>query len=369
MLAPLLLAPLALLAAPPPPPTPRPRLHAVFLSLSNETVARPERWWAREFGAMAAVGIRGVVIPSTAQGTADGDPDCPGGRFTSQFPVDGSPLRGCFKPASADPPLLRVSRAAQGAGLSLHLGLAYPFTHLWMYTDPVRRSRLAETQQLVARQLHALLGDGAIASVYTELEWSNQLALQQNAASFAGGYLQPIAAAVQSLRGAGAAPFVWASPYGVANMSKWRGSLGVTNRWLSPVEWGHALAAVLDNAPGLSMIAPQDSVGALGNSAQNVSALLGATAAVAARHKRQAWSNVELFQTAPTGCDQRTTKCGRQCVFLAPNATFFFFFFSFFPFFCSDRRGHCLPGPRPLRESALSWRTRRACWAALIVRS
>lgn len=329
MLAPLLLAPLALLAAPPPPPTPRPRLHAVFLSLSNETVARPERWWAREFGAMAAVGIRGVIIHSTAQGTADGDPDCPGGRFTSQFPVDGSPLRGCFKPASADPPLLRVSRAAQGAGLSLHLGLAYPFTHLWMYTDPVRRSRLAETQQLVARQLHALLGDGAIASVYTELEWSNQLALQQNAASFAGGYLQPIAAAVQSLRGAGAAPFVWASPYGVANMSKWRGSLGVTNRWLTPVEWGHALAAVLDNAPGLSMIAPQDSVGALGNSAQNVSALLGATAAVAARHKRQAWSNVELFQTAPTGCDQRTTKCGRQCVFLAPPSTFFFFFFSF----------------------------------------
>ena len=294
-----------------PPRTPRPRLHAVFLSLSNETAARPERWWAREFGAMAAVGIRGVIIHSTAQGTADGDPDCPGGRFTSQFPVDGSPLRGCFTPASADPPLLRISHAAKGAGLSLHLGLAYPFTHLWMYTDPVRRSRLAETQQLVARQLHALLGDGAIASVYTELEWSNQLALQQNAASFAGGYLQPIAAAVQ---GMSPAPLVWASPYGVGNMSKWRGSLGVTNRWLTPVEWGRALGAVLDNAPGLSMIAPQDSVGALGNSELNVSALLGATAAVAARHKRQAWSNVELFQTAPTGCDQRTTKCGRQCV-------------------------------------------------------
>ena len=312
LLLPALLLPAALAPLPSPPPrTPRPRLHAVFLSLSNETAARPERWWAREFGAMAAVGIRGVIIHSTAQGTADGDPDCPGGRFTSQFPVDGSPLRGCFTPASADPPLLRISHAAKGAGLSLHLGLAYPFTHLWMYTDPVRRSRLAETQQLVARQLHALLGDGAIASVYTELEWSNQLALQQNAASFAGGYLQPIAAAVQ---GMSPAPLVWASPYGVGNMSKWRGSLGVTNRWLTPVEWGRALGAVLDNAPGLSMIAPQDSVGALGNSELNVSALLGATAAVAARHKRQAWSNVELFQTAPTGCDQRTTKCGRQCV-------------------------------------------------------
>ena len=121
---------------------------------------------------------------------------------------------------------------------------------------------------------------------------------------------------------------------------RWRGSLGASNRWLPPVAWGSALDVVLDHAPGLGMLAPQDSMGApeplssrcrsswahlgtcgtsastgpnparhsrpaagaLGNTPANVSALLGVTAAVARRHGREAWSNVELFQTSPAGC-------------------------------------------------------------------
>ena len=143
--------------------------------------------------------------------------------------------------------------------------------------------------------------------------WSNQLVLEQHAAAFATGYLQPIAGAVAELWGRGPTPTpVWASPYAVANLTRWRGSLGGGNRWLTPQAWGSTLDAVLAGAPGLAMLAPQDSMGALGNSLANVSALLGATVAASNRHGRQTWSNVELFATLPAGCDSRTTKCGRQ---------------------------------------------------------
>ena len=84
---------------------------------------------------------------------------------------------------------MRIGRAAAVVGLELHLGLVFSHTHLWQYTNAARRARLAATQQLVARQLHALLGE-QVASVYTELDRSNQLALQEHAAVFVTSYLQ-----------------------------------------------------------------------------------------------------------------------------------------------------------------------------------
>ena len=125
------------------PTPPKPHLHAVYLAIGNATATVSEQGWLAEFRSMSAVGIRAVIVPHTAHGTADGDTACPGGRFDAYFPVAGGALPGgCFVqvPAAAagsDTTLMRISRAAAEAGLELHLGLAYPHSHLWQFTDPV----------------------------------------------------------------------------------------------------------------------------------------------------------------------------------------------------------------------------------------
>ena len=297
----------------------KPHLNGTFVALSNVTALWPEERWLREFEAMTAVGISFVIVPKAAQGTSDGSSACPSGTYEAFFPVagpeqsrqllggaarsDSSSSSGssgsggggsgggggggaaaaaaslaCFTQTGstvAGGTLGAISRAARSAGLELHLGLAYPFTHLWMYTDPSRLAHLAATQQLVARHLHRLYGEVVtIGGYYTELEESNQLVFEQHAVDFAQSYLQPIALTVKNLtrlpspspsssssprmtsltmptrgstsssRGkiqgqitqqgtelpAPAPPLVWASPYGVGNLSRWRGSLGPTNR-------------------------------------------------------------------------------------------------------------------------------------------
>ena len=49
-------------------------------------------------------------------------------------------------------------------------------------------------------------------------------------------------------------------------------------------------------APDLDFIAPQDSMGAQGNSFANVSSYLGQLALTSRQHNRRVLSNVELFQ-------------------------------------------------------------------------
>ena len=167
---------------------------------------------------MTAVGIQFVVVHAVAYGTSDGSSGCPSGiptllrtnivsatwdlipfssgsafadagTYNAYFPVadpTSQPLLGtesssvatlaCFKQTGAavvGGTLGAICRAAQSAGLQLHLGLAYPFTHLWMYTDPLRRAHLAKTQQAVAQHLHRLYSDTVtIAGYYTALEES-----------------------------------------------------------------------------------------------------------------------------------------------------------------------------------------------------
>jgi hypothetical protein len=182
------------------------------------------------------------------------------------------------------------------------------------YTDATRRGHLAATQQRIARHLLGLYGtSGAeLLGIYTELEESNQLAFEQHAAEFAAGYLQPIAASVKASGGPHRLVFI--SPYGVANLGRWGGSLGAGNAWLAPQQWGRTLETVFEHAPDLSMIAPQDSVGALGNSISNATSLLAAVQAAAVRHGRATWANIELFATFPTGCAEAAGRppCKRQ---------------------------------------------------------
>lgn len=66
-------------------------------------------------------------------------------------------------------------------------------------------------------------------------------------------------------------------------------------------------AQVFEWSPHLDLIAPQDSMGANGNSFQNVSDYLGAMAAASRRVGRAIWSNVELFEVWPANCSEH---CG-----------------------------------------------------------
>ena len=166
----------------------KPRLNGTFVALGNETALWPEGRWLLEFEAMATVGISFVIVHASAHGTSDSSSECPSGTYDAYFPVTESqqPLLGtqqgsaatlpCFKQTGATVvggTLGAIARAARSAGLQLHLGLAYPFTHLWMYTDASRRAHLAQTQQSVARHLHRLYSDTVtIAGYYTALEES-----------------------------------------------------------------------------------------------------------------------------------------------------------------------------------------------------
>ena len=59
---------------------------------------------------------------------------------------------------------------------------------------------------------------------------------------------------------------------------------------------------LLPQAPDLDLIAPQDSMGAQGNSFANVSAFLGNASGASRRQGRTPWTNVELFEVWPPNC-------------------------------------------------------------------
>lgn len=68
-------------------------------------------------------------------------------------------------------------------------------------------------------------------------------------------------------------------------------------------------AQVFEWSPHLDLIAPQDSMGANGNSFQNVSDYLGAMASASRRVGRKIWSNVELFEVWPVNCSGTWSNC------------------------------------------------------------
>jgi hypothetical protein len=65
-------------------------------------------------------------------------------------------------------------------------------------------------------------------------------------------------------------------------------------------------------APALDLIAPQDSMGAQGNSFANVSAYLGQISNASRMAGRVVWSNTELFEVYPPTCQWPATCRGRH---------------------------------------------------------
>ena len=62
--------------------------------------------------------------------------------------------------------------------------------------------------------------------------------------------------------------------------------------------WGQ----IFEWAPDFGLIAPQDSMGAQGNSFENVSTYVDAMRAASSAAARPFWSNIELFEVWPTSC-------------------------------------------------------------------
>ena len=146
---------------------------------------------------------------------------------------------------------------------------------------------------------------------------------------FATHYLGPVAADIKEYK---SDLLFWASPYNVGNRTRFERSRILTpemmgSLWQQVFQVGaisataasfwtieHSLGSCFMScilqvwAPSFDLVAPQDSMGAQGNSFQNASDYLGNISVGAARAGRETWSNVELFEVWPRSC-QWPTRC------------------------------------------------------------
>ena len=107
---------------------------------------------------------------------------------------------------------------------------------------------------------------------------------------------------------------IWASPYAVYNWTLHnRTDSQERGRLLNATAYGQFWANVWAAAPAFDFIAPQDSVGWMGNTLSEVKASLTALRSVAlsATPARELWSNVEVFEGWPAPCNF-PVKCGRH---------------------------------------------------------
>ena len=117
-------------------------------------------------------------------------------------------------------------------------------------------------------------------------------------ADLVGHYLEPLARDLHNMTAAQSVPTtVWASPYYVGNMTRHNASNLMTPQFYADW-WGQLFSW----APHLDLIAPQDSMGAQGNSFANVSTFLALLAGSSRAASRRVFSNVELFEVWPRGC-------------------------------------------------------------------
>ena len=283
-----------------------PHLSGVFLAIDDVTAARSS--WRADLQAMVDVGIEFLVVRSTAKGVSyHGENDtaagCPLGRFQTYFPVsNGSALAKCTTRQQGNNTVRTILSDAAALGLGVHLGLAYPESSANAAQRNANATKYfrdyAWLQWATAQDLWAQYGaefNGTIRGFYTDLEESNTVGYLELAQPLAQHLLQPLAQDMHAqLRNS---LLVWASPYFVGNLTRHEPT-SIMNPGFYADFWGQ----LMDWSPDFGLIAPQDSMGAQGNSFQNVSDYLDAMAAVSHAHKLPIWSNVELFEVWPRSC-------------------------------------------------------------------
>ena len=294
-----------------------PHLSGVFVALDAVTANRSS--WRADLQAMKDVGIEFLVLRATAQGiswNASTDPaaGCPLGRFDTYFPpAAGSALQRCLKEQLGNIDAVGTVLAdAAALDLGVHLGLAYPEgaanaaargANATQYYRDYAWLQWGIAQDLWQRYggRYGSGGTSTLRGFYTDLEECNEVGYLALASPLAGHFLQPLAHDVHTQLdaiAAGAADLlVWASPYFVANETRHAPSSIMDANFYADF-WGQ----IFEWAPDFGLIAPQDSMGAQGNSFENVSTYVDALRAASSAAARPFWSNVELFEVWPTSC-------------------------------------------------------------------
>jgi len=306
-----------------------PHLSGIFLALDPITSQRSFSGWHTDLSLMKDIGIEFLVIRAAAQGTSwnvttDPKDGCPLGRFKAYYqPLSGSPLQRCLeqndrqsKMNNDTTTLHTVLSAAKALGLGVHLGLAYPDGAA---NSAVRNANATQYYKDYAglqwsiaddvwHQYSSEFGNGTILGFYTDLEESNEVGYLALASSLAGHLLQPLSHNIHTQLSSEL--LVWASPYYVGNLTRHK-STEVMNANFYADFWGQLFSW----APDFGLIAPQDSMGAQGNSFYNVSTYVDAMRRAsqnAVPTQRPFWSNVELFETWPRTCQWPSACHGRH---------------------------------------------------------
>ena len=277
----------------------QPHLSGIFVYITGTTANWTGEQWTTDLAAMQAVGMTFAVLPHLARQTATPpDAECPLGYFDALFNATG--LGACFTQtgtAEQGGAVETVLKAAAGLGMTLQLGLANSgelATH-----NPGYNSTLAQhyawVQSQVAERLFEIattmgLAD-SVSGFYTEIEEYNAAWWLGLWDAWAQQYLGPVSKQIKSLR---SDLIVWASPYSVGNMTRYEPKNIIDYEAYGAI-WGQ----VFDWAPDFDLVSPQDSMGAQGNSYENVSDCLGniTLGGMRAQRPRTTWSNVELFET------------------------------------------------------------------------
>lgn len=290
-----------------------PMLDGVFAAIDNDAVLQwNQSQWMREVAAMRRLNLRFFVIPHLARPTPGTNVSraCPLGTFESFFPLSAGQI-ACLhaRPGQAQLAATRAIRAAVAHGMHVHLGLAsarpYKEQMQLNYSDVLSRT-YAAMQVAILHHLYALFHDdsGTLAGFYTEVEESNFHSWKEHLPRLAANYLAPLAHAIKSLD---ERLLAWASPYSIGNFTRYS-----STDYLAPATYAELWGEVFEHlAPDLDFVAPQDAMGADGNSLTNATQFLTAIRVAALRDgQHTTWANIELFRSWPPSCQRTSThKC------------------------------------------------------------
>ena len=298
--------------------TTKPYLRSVkyqFYAASNAKWGPAE--WEQELLAMAAVRVERVTVRNPLDShwpnyslplQPSEERRCPQ-KFTAFFTL-GSALganpcvRQYSNASEEQQPLTMLIHAAAHVNISVILGLA------WSGSAPKQASGLASlaTLQLAAAdriwELYATAAvrgavprKAVIAGAYTEVEFNN-CHTPEFADAYLAEYLIPVSNHIVSLHKTHGLdpPFIYADPYYEDHSS-----------CLSATEYGEFWRRTFVAAPGFSLIAPQDGVGAHDLPSATVDKFLGALRNGSHVAHRKFGVLVELFQQFPLGTYNQPT--------------------------------------------------------------
>ena len=282
-----------------------PRLGGIFLSAYEQDVAFSVDRWAVEFSQMRDVGIGTVIAGETASHTwpnysfasAEQQRASPPSeqrvRVYAFWPTAiGDSVPGYRMIATGHNYVENILAAAQRFNMSVVLGNAdVPWVdqggqQSWKMQAALSKAILAELWGLYGETYRQSIG-GFYNVVELSCSTRNQAISMQIAKDMFGPFSAQVKSFDPSLR-AVTSPY-----YRQSNASD------PNNHQMSPAQYAAFWRAILSAAPHFDTIAPQDGMGAGGNTLTTVHDYLSALRGVTHTLGRTLWSNVELFTKAP----------------------------------------------------------------------